>query len=98
MVHEQYRDRPNYGEQFFFENLCGQRHWGMLLSRGSYKKCQKRLLYFMESSRTKPILIENSENTLLETENLNFRLDFVTGLKRKLDDMEFTLAKRFKRE
>jgi hypothetical protein len=72
LVHEQYRDRPNYGEQFFFENLCGQRHWGMLLSRGSYKKCQKRLLYFMESSHTKPILIENSENTLLETENLNF--------------------------
>jgi hypothetical protein len=57
-----------------------------------------KLLHFMESSRTKPILIENSEKTLLETENLNFRLDFVTGLKRKLDDMEFTLAKRFKRE
>ena len=82
----------------FFENLCSQRHWGMLLSRVSYKKFQKRVLFFMESSRTKPILIENSENTLLETENLNFRLDFVTGLKRKQDDMEFILAKRFKRE
>ena len=104
LVHEQYREWPNYGEQFYFENVFGgKRWWGMLISRGSYKKCQSRLQYFMESSLTKPILIENSEKTLLDTENINFRLDFGTGLKRKPDDMEFTLfiqhnAKKFKKD
>ena len=57
----------------------------------------------MESSLTKPILIENSEKTLLDTENINFRLDFDTGLKRKHDDKEFTLfnqhnPKKFKND
>ena len=57
----------------------------------------------MESSLTKPILIENSEKKLLDTEYLNFRLDFETSLKRKYDDMEFTIfalhnAKKFKKD
>jgi hypothetical protein len=81
--YEQYQDWPNYGEQLFFENVRGSREWGMLISRGTYKKCQLRLAHFMQSARLKPILIRDpntesgiSEISLLDKECLHFRLDF----------------------
>ena len=101
LYYEQYQEWPSYGEQFYFENVRGIREWGMLISRGSYKKCQLRLEQFMESARLKPILIHDpntetgiSEMTILDKECLNLRLDFYTGenpLKRKLDEMEFII-------
>ena len=56
---------PAYGQKIFFENAFKQKYQGMIVSRGSYNKCQQRLYHFMDSTYRHPILRTEGEPTLL---------------------------------
>ena len=89
-----------FGQKIFFENAFKQKYQGMIVSRGSYNKCQQRLYHFMDSTYRHPILRTETEPTLLDDCKLNFRLIFDENehYKRKRDDIEFHLYEKYDTE